>query len=254
MVYCRAAGWGSSDKPEVLTDNSHPQSQEARDFLWSKTPAIWKQRIKILELKTASDLWKCLEETAVESAKDHLFSRMNALFGLRSMSDETVTQFTMRALSLRELVVLGGQHVDDATLVMLIAHGVPERLNVARNEVLYKRMALFEAMDCLQRAQNFANHVDGKVSHHTQATHRPTKSTVAHSFGKPPGWKLPSLAGSQCKRCGAAGHLASVCEASSPSTDAYNEYSRLALRWQSPGSRTRFNNRDRSGPNTNRAQ
>ena len=75
LAYGRAAGWGTSDIPEVLTGSNHLRAKEAKDFLFIKLGPTLQRRILHKNITTAADLWSYLttavaDEIAVCTLRD----------------------------------------------------------------------------------------------------------------------------------------------------------------------------------------
>ena len=96
--------------PTVLTNEHHDSLQEARDFLWNKTPLVWKQCISPMNINSEEKLRNSLNNTAAVLAKQNKILRMEALHNIRICSDDTVTQISVRVLSVREQPSMGGDN------------------------------------------------------------------------------------------------------------------------------------------------
>ena len=149
IAYGHAAGWGSNDIPQVFTDKTHPSTKIAREFLYNKLSIQYKQRVKIAAIATASELWDWLNKVVTVAAERKNMTTLSSLLKLRITSDESVTQFSVRAIRLREKLTLGGGTMDDKTLLGVILHGLPTGMAQVRNDVTNQNMDLLTALDYL---------------------------------------------------------------------------------------------------------
>ena len=204
LAYIRAASWGSGDVPAVLTDDLHENSQGGRNFFWPKMPTVWRQRCN---WKTSKLLLHQINGTAAVTAKQNRDLHMEALLGICAHIDESVTQFSVVFMKLREKVIIGGGAMDDATLLWLIIRRLPVRLSAARDDVNKRDMDLHTAMAYLHRAGNLAVIANGATDHsamvsyqhHTNATITTSTASIAN---RSPTWTLLNGQNVLCKRCG----------------------------------------------------
>ena len=89
------------------------------------------------------------------------------------------SEFSVRAIHLREKLVLGGT-MDEKNLLGIILHGLPAELSQVRNDVDDQRMDLHSALAYLQRAEDLANTYDNK-QHSALITYQRSKPTENRS-------------------------------------------------------------------------
>lgn len=250
ISYSRAAGWGQGDIPDIFTNEHHESTREARDFFFNKISVALKQRIKQAGIKTAAGLYTWLNKTAALSAKQHKQRNISLLLSMRARSDESVTQFSVRAIDLRDKVILGGGTVDDDTLLSAILRGLPPRLAAAKDDVNNRDMELHEALAYLQRAETLADISDCTPDHSAMVVHQRQSGTASgsHITNKPTTYEPPAgFERHQCARCGLTGHLPMVCEAIQPIKEAYERYRSLKPRFGANRQQHRRNTDNSSG-------
>ena len=121
----------------------------------------------MLDIETAAEFWTWLNATAAVSAKQNHLLTLEALHDIQATSDESVTQFSVRAMSKRERLILGGGHMDGSTLFMLITRSLPDRLKSGKIDVVKKDAHLYASMSYLQRTENVAIMSDGTIQKRT---------------------------------------------------------------------------------------
>ena len=80
LAYGRAAGWGTPDIPEVLTDANHLRVKEAKDFLFIKLGPTLQRRILQKNITTAADLWSYLTTAVADASRESLIMLQQELF------------------------------------------------------------------------------------------------------------------------------------------------------------------------------
>ena len=108
------------------------------------------------------ELWDWLNKVATVSAERTVMTTLSSLLKLRVTSDESITQFSVHAIRLRDKLTLGGSTMDDKTLLGVILHGLPTEMSQVRNYVTNQNMNLITALDYLQRAEDLSNTYEDK--------------------------------------------------------------------------------------------
>ena len=231
IAYAHAAGWGESDVPEVYTDKIHLSSKIAREFLYNKLSVRYRQRVTLEAIVTAAELWDWLNKVATVSAERTLMTTLTSLLNLKVTSDDSIIEFSVHAIRLREKLVLGGGTMDDKTLLGIILHGLPADMAKVRNDVNDQLMDLHTALAYLQRAEDYANtyetkHHSALVAHQRSTTNdKSDRISSPRHANRPSSYVPPAHAAKHtCDRCGLKGHLPIVCEAALPLTSAYERY------------------------------
>ena len=123
-----------------------------------------------MRITTAAKLWSWPHNTSAGTAKQSRVLHMKLLLNVCSHSVESVTRFSVRAMSMSEKVIMGGGAMDDETLLTLIT-GLPARLSAARDDVKNRDMDMPTAMAYLQRVQNLAVIANGTADHSDMLSH-----------------------------------------------------------------------------------
>lgn len=215
LAYGRAAEWGTSDIPEVLTDANHPRAKEAKDFLFIKLGPTLQRRILQKNITTAADLWSYLTTAVADASRESLMILQQELFSTTLQPNETIDEYAVRIQELRDAIAMGGIDISDAQLVMYLIKDLPDRLMRAADEISVRDTSFSQAVLILTRAELRAKTSNSGSSH----------AFLAGCNKKPPPLPANALLLSRddhfCHRCRTKGHLAQICPAPTPSPEAY---------------------------------